>query len=425
MATAQKTPLTMPCLRGRFGDWIFYSCLMSVGDVASRVSYAEDIHTSKELSKLIQRSLEGERAAKIADYLRHNDERFFNSLVLATYGGAPEWYDVGNLRSSKNSAILAEMSDGAVDTIGLLRLTGDEKIFALDGQHRLAGMKTAIAQDQDLGDELVSVILVGHSLDTAGSRRTRRLFTTLNKTAIPVKKRDIIALDEDDVMAITARRMVEQDNAFKHPKIAVISSESMPATNFESLLTISALYDLLKLLFMHTDGIRSDYTLRFNRPDDNALDAYHAAATAFFGALGKTFPPIAQLMRAKTPLTVVKANRTQEGGHVLFRAIGFDIFVRTAFAIAGKEGISLSSAVQKLSILPTQLSEIPFRGTIWDPAKRTINAKHKTLARRLVFHMLKLPMSDRQRQTLEGDYRKALGYELDDVKIKLPKPLVK
>lgn len=34
--------------------------------------------------------------------------------------------------------------------------------------------------------------------------RTHRLFTTLNKSAKPVAKADIIALDEDDTMAIIA-----------------------------------------------------------------------------------------------------------------------------------------------------------------------------------------------------------------------------
>jgi DNA sulfur modification protein DndB len=414
----------MPCLRGSFGDWIYYSCLMSVGDLATRVQYADQVHTSKELSKLIQRSLEGERAAKIATYLRSNDERFFNSLVLATYDGSPEWYDVGNLRSSKNSEILEEMSEGAVDTIGLLRLTGEEKIFALDGQHRLAGMKLAISQGQAVGNEMVSVILVGHSLDAVGSRRTRRLFTTLNKTAIPVKKKDIIALDEDDVMAITARRMVEQDDAFKHPKIAVISGEAMPTTNTSSLITISALYDLLKVLFMHRDGLRSDYNLRFNRPDDDKLEEYHIAAVEFFEALGRTFPPIAQLMRAQNSATVVAQNRTADGGHILFRAIGLDIFVRTAFAIAARDGLALPLAIAKLSVLPTQLSQVPFRDVIWDPVRQTVIAKNKALARRLVFYMLRLPMSARQRDTLEGDYRVALGHERDDVKVKLPDPLI-
>lgn len=45
-------------LRGSFGDWIFYSCLMPVTQLGSRVSYADEIHQDKALAQLIQRALE-------------------------------------------------------------------------------------------------------------------------------------------------------------------------------------------------------------------------------------------------------------------------------------------------------------------------------------------------------------------------------
>ena len=92
-----------------------------------------------------------------------------------------------------------------------------------------------------LGDDLVPVILVGHKRTAAGMQRTRRLFTTLNKTAVPVKKRDIIALDEDDVMAIIVRQLVENEQQFKDPKIAVITSQNIPVGNRVCLTTISSL----------------------------------------------------------------------------------------------------------------------------------------------------------------------------------------
>ena len=55
-----------------------------------------------------------------------------------------------------------------------------------------------VAVCADLGDDEVSVIFVSHRDDAAGMRRTRALFTTLNKTAKPVNKSEIIALDESD-----------------------------------------------------------------------------------------------------------------------------------------------------------------------------------------------------------------------------------
>lgn len=417
-------PLTLPCLRGTFGNWIYYAGIVPIREIVARVHFATEIHSSKALSDLIQRSLEGDRATKIAAYLNGNDERFFNSLVLATYDGSPEWYDVGNLRSSKNADVLKTMAEGSIDTLGLLRLEGSENIFALDGQHRLAGMKLALKSDETIADDLVPIILVGHAKDAAGSKRTRRLFTTLNKTAVPVRKRDIIALDEDDVMAITARRMVEKDSGFKHPKIAVISSESMPATNQDSLITIAALYDLLKVLFKHADGLASDYDLRFNRPDDKNLDRYHKIATDYFRALGQTFAPIAELMSAGKGAEVVAKYRIARGGHILFRTIGLDIFTQTAIAIAKRDEISTAAAVAQLAKLPTSLDRAPYKGTIWDPTRKVIKASNKVLARKLIFYMLKLPITDRQRKTLLGDYRAALGYDRDDTTIQLPARLV-
>ena len=98
-------PLILPALRGAIGDWIYYVCLMPMAEIGNRVSYADEIHPDRALSQLIQRSLEGPRARRIADYLKSTKERFFSSLVLATYGGSPDWLEVGNFKSTANQAL--------------------------------------------------------------------------------------------------------------------------------------------------------------------------------------------------------------------------------------------------------------------------------------------------------------------------------
>lgn len=239
----KKSALTLPALRGQFGDWIYYSCQIPIRELGERVEYAQDIHKDKDLSQLIQRVLEGKRATRIAEYLTKTQERFFSSLVLATYGGDPQWLEVGNLKSRVGDTIVDKIPQEVAESIGFLHLNGNEKLFAVDGQHRLAGIKKALRDGAELQDDDVPVLLIGHKKSEAGLRRTRRLFTTLNKTAVPVVKRDIIALDEDDVMAITARRLVENEPWFQSPKIAVIGNTSLPSANRESLTTISNLYD--------------------------------------------------------------------------------------------------------------------------------------------------------------------------------------
>lgn len=198
------------------GDWVYYSCLMTLNEISSRVRYAQDIHKHAELSEMIQRGLDGIRSVQIAEYLKMQPQRFFNSLVVATYGGSPNWHPLEEVRDSRQLGLLDDLSQETVESVGFLALTGEEKLFALDGQHRLAGIKRTIKDrvGQDLDDE-VSVIFVAHEATPQGLERTRRLFTTLNKTARPVSKGGIIALDEDDVMAICVRRLIEDTDLFQ------------------------------------------------------------------------------------------------------------------------------------------------------------------------------------------------------------------
>lgn len=408
--------LVLPALRGSFGDWIYYACLMPITDVGARVRYAEEIHPDKALSQLIQRSLEGSRARHIADYLASTKERFFNSLVLATYGGSPQWFEVGNFQTATDSEILKEISDSALDSLGFLRLSGQAKIFAIDGQHRLAGIKKALSSAVDLGQQLVPVIFVGHTKSAAGLQRTRRLFTILNKTAVPVQKRDIIALDEDDVMAIVCRRLVETNPAFRDPKIAVISSQNIPVSNQVCFTTISSLYDVLKLLFRFEIGQHSDRRLRFNRPSDERLNHFYDAATSYFAAVAHAFKPVRELFASTNPGEITEKHRGSHGGNLLFRPIGLDIFTRTAIEIARLRNVSLPEAVVSLRGLPMDLAKKPYQGVIWDTTRHKVIVGGKVVARDLVRYMAGIQIDSDQ---LIKDYRSALGSP-NDASITLP-----
>ncbi|MEN3148471.1 DNA sulfur modification protein DndB [Neorhizobium sp. IRAMC:178] len=414
-------PLILPSLRGSFGSWIFYSCLIPIAEVGARVKFAEDIHPDKALSRLIQRSLEGPRARQIAQYLSGNDDRFFNSLVLATYGGKPEWLEVGNFRSEKNASIVEKISQQALDTLGFLSLNGKEKLFAVDGQHRLAGIKQALEDNLELGQDLLPVILVGHKKTAAGLQRTRRLFTTLNKTAVPVKKSDIIALDEDDVMAIVSRQLVENEPSFRDPKIAVIASPNIPSGNRVCLATISTLYEVLRLLFVHVTQSKTDRKLRFNRPSDERLIYFRKVAVDYFRALADAFPPVKDLFDANDPGLVTPNYRHAEGGHILFRKIGLEMFTRTAIELSKAKKVSLVSAVALMKHLPTELDGEPYRNVVWSPASHTMRVSNKSVSHDVLRYMLDLNVDE---AALVERYRVASGAEKDDPSIQLPKKIV-
>lgn len=413
--------LTLPALRGQFGDWVYYSCLMPLGELAERVDYASEVHPSAAMSEFIQRSLEGPRAGHIANYLTNTPDRFFNSLVLAVYGGAPVWLELGNYRAA-DPKMLKLLTPQAKDSIGFLHLDGREKIFALDGQHRLAGIKRALKVLSGEEDEQVSVILVSHRKSAKGMQRTRRLFTTLNKTAVAVRKRDIIALDEDDVMAITVRRMVETDDRFREPKIALVASQNIPNSNATALTTIASLYDLLKLLFMFENSSRQDRGLRFNRPPDARLEKYYKSAITYFEALGATFAPVAQLLRSADPGTVTGKFRNAQGGHLLFRPIGLEIFTRTVIELAKRRDCSLAQAVGALRAMPMDLRKPPFRDVIWDVNRGVIKSQGKLVAREVMFYMAGVPTRDPP-SDLVRKYRVMQGSPASNTSMRLPATL--
>ena len=189
------------------------------------------------------------------------------------YDGEPNWHPLSDVKSRYGTENALELSEETIESVGFLTLRGDEKLFALDGQHRLAGIKRAMRDGMTDSYDEVSVIFLGHKNTAEGLEATRRLFTTLNKTARPVSKNAVIALDEDDVMAICVRRLIEGSRFFPDKNAAFIGSSNMPPSNRSSLTTIGNLYDVLGILFSiaRTDLQSTKAKLKKERPTDSKL----------------------------------------------------------------------------------------------------------------------------------------------------------
>ena len=171
MKRTKAGPIVLPALRGIMGNRAYYSCLMSLHELASRVNYAKEIHSNQSLSDMIQRALEDKRSKEIAAYLRDNADRFFNSLVVAVYDGEPSWDPLSDVKSRYGTENTLELSEETIASVGFLTLRGDEKLFALDGQHRLAGIKRAIRDDMTEFDDELSVIFLGIRIPPTALRR--------------------------------------------------------------------------------------------------------------------------------------------------------------------------------------------------------------------------------------------------------------
>jgi DNA sulfur modification protein DndB len=402
--------LLIPALRGIFGDWIYYSCVIPMQEAAQRIDFANEIHTSTKLSDMIQREIKKRRGVEISNYLKAQKERFFNSMVVAVYGGKPTWYEA-DIKSRNKEVSVDEIHDNALHSFGFLHFSGREKLFALDGQHRLAGMKRAVKEGHITEDE-VSVILVAHTKTSAGLRRTRQLFTTLNKTAVPVSKGEKIALDENDVMAIVARRLVEENPDFSGDRIAFNATNNLAVNDVKSLTTIGNLYDILSILYVKVLKRGTLKALQFTRPSDDALADYYKQACDFFELLQGYIPELKEYVLSENFSAVVKKYRGTFGGSLTFRPIGLTILMETIERLSGNR--SLDNRIRTIAKLPRNLAEEPFIDVLWDSKSKVMVNQRKVLARNLWLCMLGeiKPTPD-----LLKSYAAALGKEPAEVQL--------
>jgi len=381
-----------PALRGLFGDWVYYSSLM--------------------------RQLKKGRSKEISAYLNRENQRFFNSLVVAIYGGDPAWHGFSDFRPLGQGLDMKDVPDAVEDMVGFLSFSGDEEMFAIDGQHRLAGMKEAVETNPSIGDDEVSLLFVAHHKTKVGQERTRRLFTTLNKTAKAVGKGEIIALDEDDVMAIVTRHLVENNPFFSDVRIKFSQTDNLPVGAPE-LTTIGNIYDVLTTIFVAWTGTKRKSVLRFVRPDDAKLQEYVQLAEQFFEGLGDAFPPLKKYFNSDPDVAakIVSKQRTSSGGHVLFRPVGLRIFAEITASLM-RTGQGLEEAFRLLSRLPVELSQAPYRDVIWLSTGR-VEAGARPICRRLLLYMLKFESDP---QDLAERYAKLMG--VDPARVSLPAQVV-
>jgi DNA sulfur modification protein DndB len=386
--------------------------LFPVKEIARRVSFAEELHKNKQLSDMIQRQLMEGRDEDIADYLEHQEQRFFNSLVVAVYKGRPSWHEIGDISSNVPGLSMERIPEEALSSFGLLQLTGQERLFAIDGQHRLAGIKEAVKRGVDLTDEDCSVLLVAHQDTPAGFERTRRLFTTLNKRAIPVTKADIIALDEDDVMAITSRRLVESHPFFSGDRIAVLPTPNLPPSDASHLTTIGNLYDVLEIVFSRIMAKQDPAELKRCRPSDDKLDKFYHFAVSFFECLCVHFRPLGEFFQAADFAKVVRARRSASGGNIMFRPIGLRVVTEVVAELLPHQS-SMEKCIEAVSVLPQDLGQCPYRDVLWDPKKRRMDNQGRALARDLLLFMLDV-FPRGKIKGLQHRYARALGREPED-----------
>lgn len=372
----------IPVIKAIIGNWIYYTGVLSFEEISKYVSPINDeLHKSKSLSDAIQRSIT-DNYLSIKEYILNQEERFFNAIVLAVYDGNPNWIETE-----------LEVEGETFYNMGFLSLSGDEKIFPVDGQHRVEGIKTALSENNELKNEKVPVIFIGHKKTDEGMKKTRRLFSTLNRYAKPVSPKDIVALDEDDIVAITTRYIVENHPLFEKERVVFSLQKGISSANkkaFTSLITLSDCIDeLFKYYFTFykkTDDFKKYLSKYFPekksigvkafkrfRPSEETISDFEQFVNRYWYAVS-TLSDIKNYMNNESDQPALAYRTKETGGNILFRPIGILPFVQATISKAKHndrinkiEDIDFNTIINDFKDINFLLNEKPWIYVAWDP----------------------------------------------------------
>lgn len=356
-------------IKGQMGIWKYYVTTLSFEEVSQFVSpITKEISNSASYSNLLQRAITS-NVENIKDYLLIQPERMFNSIVLAVYDGNPEWYELD-----------VNVEEYSTFSVGVLELSGKEVIFPVDGQHRVEGIKLALKQNSELKNEKVPVILIGHENSSEGKRRTRRLFSTLNRRARRVSDNEIIALDEDDVVAIATRELAEDYELFMGNRLVNYATKNIPSTNKIAFTSILTLYEVNKILFSEIcKGKRMSKAKQekflLYRPEEKEVEDIVKGIRNFWCLLVDNVAVIKEYVLLSESEICEKNYRSIEGGNLLFRPIALSQFILAVFEYKKRKQVSYEQAFEQLGKIPMVIQEKPWKNILWLENINNINGR--------------------------------------------------
>lgn len=405
--------INIPAIRGYIGTFTYYITTFTFNQITTRVKCIDDeLHTSNSLKEQIQRALT-DNHNKIKDYILTQKEHFFNSLVLAVYDGEPKW-----------SEMKVDFQDVDYYNMGFLQLNGEEKIFPVDGQHRVEGIKKAILENPELGEETIGAILIGHSKTSEGMEKTRRIFSTLNRYAKPVSLGDIIALDEDDIVAIVTRELLETYPLFMKDRVRATNSKALSDTDRTSFTSLITLYECHREIFKYYQSKKDNKTyskakidefLKYRRTQAE-IDHFFKYLTDFWGTFCSNLKGMNEYITSDSKASAETFRNKKDGGLLYFRPVALHPLIQAIMEIHRRKSTPIKEVMEVLSKKEMIISKKPWINVLWEPVNNTMIMGNATLTRYLLMFLYdKSVLTAKEIESLKTKYAAALNVEIKDV----------
>ena len=335
-----------PGIRAHMGSWTYYTVKMNMADAAKNILFAKDIKAAGALSEALQRTIDENRVKKqIVRYLQSQPDRFFNSIVIAALGGDPKWFPAAIAEDPALALLKANKKIN--ESFGVLMFDGEERYYALDGQHRLRAIKEMMDSSseanryapKDFASEEISIVIMvpeGAESESQFMVRFRRLFGHLNRYAKPMDMATSIIIDEDDVFAIVTRNLFVEHPFFKtvgadfDSKVVDTRRGSNLKEHQAHFTKLEILYEINRRLLSSNkrangwglEGLEIKEFMTM-RPDEQEIDGYYKELADIWSAMLEAIPDLnLDPAKMKNHSVVNLDDKGEERDHLLFWPIG-------------------------------------------------------------------------------------------------------
>lgn len=405
--------MKLPAIKASIGKWTYYLTVLTFEQISKFVEKIDDnLYESAALRDLLQRSIT-KNYLSIKEYILHQPDLFFNSIVLAVYNDYPDWQQ-----------IVVKFEDGKFNQLGLLDFPGHHKIFPIDGQHRVEGIKEAIKDNPTLKTQQIGVIFIGHKHDAEGKKRTRRLFTTLNRYAKPVSLRDGIALDEDDTVAITTRTLLEDFKLFQGDKVIDVKGKAIPRTNTRAFTSIITFYqcnlEMFKVYYEEKFDKKAtkkniDKYLKF-RPSEESINEFKAFSLEIWEELVSNTNSLKVYLDTEiTPAEQFRNSTT--GGNLLFRPVGLLPFIKASCEIHKRANKSFKAIFRRFNQIEFNINQKPWVSVMWNDLENKMIMNTGRLTYLLLIYKFNPEiLNEKEIKNLEEGYAVSVGANIENIK---------
>jgi len=442
------------------------------------------VRDAKTVEALQQRPLDWSRQTALTQYLAvRKSHKFPAVLVVIDAHWVNNYYAIkwGNKgRATESSAVFLPLDEDG--NLGLLNVSEEYGIFALDGQHRLMGIQglmqlidtgrlpkykrdksctgkyiciedlmgdydikqvelEKLAQEK-IGIEFIPSVLVGETYEEA-KRRVRSIFVHVNLMAVPLTKGQLALLNEDNGFSIIARKVAVSHALFREmsgrkPRVnwdsATVSAKSTVLTTLQAIQDMSENYLYYK--FPHWKA--TDKGLIPMRPEDEELEEGLKEFNKLFDYLGN-LPSYQRLENGvETPKMRRFSHEKPPGkGNILFRPVGQVAIAQALGFLVFRKGFFWEDIFDKLyeydaagGFSSMELPKSVWYGVFYDPNKKRVLVSGKDLAVKLIIYLLGGIVDKVERVYLQKDLatartieNKAMGFHgkyIDPKNVGLP-----